>query len=287
MPRKNIHQIQGTDFFSTTGMPMSVFRIFVGNDPRHTHDFCEMVLISKGTGEHKLYAPESEIPTTASLKHGELLFIPLQWSHCYRETNHIEVFNVLFEQQLIESWPRSGALPSFGSGAFDAPAQWSLHRADYEHLETLLLGIMRELTGRQRGFELAAQARLAEVLVWVDRLSLRHHEKGTPESQIAISRAVSFLERHFAEPIVLEDIARQAHLSPHYFSEVFKNATGLSPGRYLLRLRLEHARYLLLTTSRPITQVAYEAGFADPSYFARAFKTAFGTAPSRLRSTGR
>jgi AraC-like DNA-binding protein len=278
---------RGADFFPIADVPMAVIRYASAVVTRHGHDFCEMVLVSKGTGRHELFAPNSDIPTAVQLTQGSLIFIPLGWSHAYSEVDHLEIFNVIFDRQVLATWPKSNELLCYGAGALNSPAMWSLQRSEGEYLETLLRNIMRELTGRQRGFELAAHAKLAEVLVWVDRLNFRQGEKRMPESQLSMSKAVAFMEQHFAEPIALDDIARTAHLSTHYFCEVFKNAIGLSPGRYLLRLRLEHARFLLLTTTMPVSQVAQESGFADASYFARAFKSTFGTAPTRLRRSGR
>ncbi|RYG56717.1 AraC family transcriptional regulator [bacterium] len=138
---------------------------------------------------------------------------------------------------------------------------------------------------RRLGYEYTAQGNLLAVLVRIERLNLQAKDTGRPEMAATISRAIAFMERHLAEPINLGDMARTARLNETYFCEAFKQATGISPGRYLMRLRLEHGRYLLLSTTEPITYVARQSGFADPSHFARAFKAAFNTSPSRLRRT--
>lgn len=279
--------LRGADFFPVADVPLAVFRVVNGPYARHGHDFHELVLVARGTGQHEAFAPDNTPAHSVLLDEGDLFLIPVGWSHQYGECVGLEIFNVLFAPDLLEQWPSGEAAFGLCDGSSDVPANWTLQRGEREHLETLLQTIMRELAGRQRGFGIAASAKLAEVMVWLDRLNTRSPERRTPESQAAVLQAVAFMERHFAESIVLGDVARAAHLSAHYFCEVFKNSIGVSPGRYLLRLRLEHARYLLLTTTRPITEVAREAGFADASYFARAFKGAFGTSPSRLRATGR
>ncbi len=279
--------LRGADFFPFADVPLSVFRVVNESYPRHGHDFHEIVLVAGGTAWHEAFAPDSDVAERTSLSEGDMVLIPLGWSHRYKECAELDIFNVLFAPHFLDQWARGEGALEFNGGAMSASTKWSLQRGEREHLETLLQTIIRELTGRQRGFGIAAGAKMAEVLVWLDRLNTRPHERRAPESQDDILRAVAFMEKHFAEPIVLADIARAAHLSAHYFCEVFKNGMGLPPGRYLLRLRLEHARYLLLSTTRPITAIATEAGFADASYFARAFKSAFGTSPSRLRASGR
>ena len=62
-----------------------------------------------------------------------------------------------------------------------------------------------------------------------------------------------------------------------------KALTGLSPGRYILKMRLQKARTLLQTTDLNVSEVAYETGFTDPNYFSRAFRKEFDASPSAMR----
>lgn len=95
--------------------------------------------------------------------------------------------------------------------------------------------------------------------------------------------AALWLEAHAAEPVGLEDAARQAGLSPFHFLRVFKEVTGATPHQYLLRLRLARAAKLLAGDSTPITEVAFDCGFADLSNFVRTFRRAAGMPPRRFR----
>ncbi|MCB0581586.1 MAG: response regulator, partial [Phaeodactylibacter sp.] len=61
-----------------------------------------------------------------------------------------------------------------------------------------------------------------------------------------------------------------------------KALTGLSPGRYILKMRLQKARTLLQTTDLNVSEVAYETGFTDPNYFSRAFRKEFDASPSAM-----
>lgn len=265
---------------------MAVFRLLAVGAFRHSHDFHELFLVTKGTGRHELFSPTGSLHEVSALAPGELISIPLGWSHSYRQSESLEIFNVLFATQLLDKWPHVLEQFSIFDLSSQVPTRWSLQRGEYEHLEIQLQIIARELLGQKPGYDVAAQAKLLDVLVWIERLRSQSSERRPPESDGAALRATAFMEQRFAQPITIDDIARTAHLSANYFSEVFKEATGLSPGRYLMRLRLEHAHYLLLSTSLSVTHIARESGFADPSHFARAFKAAYGTAPSRLRKTG-
>lgn len=279
-------QLCRADFFPLPDVPLSVFRMKDGPNHRHSHDFHELVFVAHGTARHELFPPSSDLGEGVQMAEGDLFLIPVGWSHRYDNCARFEIFNILFAPEFLEQWPYDDAIFGLCNDVIMSPVKWRLQLSERKYLETLLQTIMREFTGRLHGFKIAVTAKLAEALVWLNRLSNQPPEQRAPESQIAVAQAVAFMEQHFAESIVLDDIARAAHLSTHYFCEVFKNSTGLSPKRYLARLRLEHARYLLLTTPHSITKVAHDVGFADASYFTRAFKAAFGASPTRLRSAG-
>ena len=95
--------------------------------------------------------------------------------------------------------------------------------------------------------------------------------------------AALWLEAHAAEPIRLEDAAREARLSPFHFLRVFQRVLGVTPHQYLLRLRLARAARLLADASFSVTDAALEAGFADLSNFVRTFRRAAGVSPGEFR----
>ena len=78
-------------------------------------------------------------------------------------------------------------------------------------------------------------------------------------------------------------MAELAHLSPSRFRALFREATGLSPLDYLLVLRLNHARQLMLQTGSSIGEVARAVGYEDQLYFSRIFKKRTGLSPSAYR----
>ena len=95
--------------------------------------------------------------------------------------------------------------------------------------------------------------------------------------------AALWLEARAAGPVRLEDAAREAGLSPFHFLRVFAKTVGVTPHQYVLRLRLREAARLLADSSRRITDVALDCGFADLSNFVRTFRRAAGVAPREFR----
>lgn len=92
--------------------------------------------------------------------------------------------------------------------------------------------------------------------------------------------AVDYMEKHFAEAITRNDMAKRAGLTPEHFSVSFKRATGSGFTEYLTRLRLEKAREELLSgDDRNLDRIAREIGYQDGLYLSRKFKQYFGYSP--------
>jgi AraC-like DNA-binding protein len=95
--------------------------------------------------------------------------------------------------------------------------------------------------------------------------------------------AALWLDAHVAEPIGLEDVAREAGLSPFHFLRSFSKVLGVTPHQYLVRSRLRRAAKLLANENMPVTDVALDVGFADLSNFVRTFRRAAGVSPRSFR----
>jgi AraC family transcriptional regulator len=88
------------------------------------------------------------------------------------------------------------------------------------------------------------------------------------------------------EPTDLREIAREACLSPYHFHRVFRGMVGETPGELVRRLRLERAAWQLRETDRPVTEIAFDAGFESHEAFTRAFGAAYNRTPSGFRREG-
>jgi len=96
--------------------------------------------------------------------------------------------------------------------------------------------------------------------------------------------ARDFIHAHWLERPSLADIARAGGIHPANLVRGFRAHLRCSPGEYMRRLRLDHARNALGTPGRSITDVALEAGFYDQSHFTTAFRREFGMTPAEYRN---
>jgi AraC-like DNA-binding protein len=99
----------------------------------------------------------------------------------------------------------------------------------------------------------------------------------------AVSRALAYIETHFAEPLDVAAIGRAAHRSASYLHLLFRRHLGRSPMAVLADARLDHALALLATTDEPVSRIALAAGYADQSALTRAMRRQRGTTPAAYR----
>jgi transcriptional regulator GlxA family with amidase domain len=135
------------------------------------------------------------------------------------------------------------------------------------------------------GSEVAnSAARRAVVPPWRDGGQSQFIERPVPpvgEASTATARAWA-LDR-LEQPLDLADLAAQARMSVRTFTRRFREETGLSPGRWLTRQRIEHARWLLESTDLTVDTVAARAGFGTSVSLRQHLHAMLGVSPSAYR----
>ncbi len=99
-----------------------------------------------------------------------------------------------------------------------------------------------------------------------------------------LKRVLDYIADSLEENISLSQLSAVAGMSPHYFSELFKQSTGRAPHNYVLQQRIERAKQQLRDPKRSIIDAGLGAGFQNPSHFARVFRKLEGTTPSKFRA---
>jgi AraC family transcriptional regulator len=112
---------------------------------------------------------------------------------------------------------------------------------------------------------------------------------GSPRDEYLarIHRVQDHIERHLAEELRLEELARVACFSPFHFHRIYAAMTGETLREFVARLRVERAASALLRApERSVTAIALDSGFGSSAAFARAFRAAYGTTASAFRKMG-
>lgn len=101
-----------------------------------------------------------------------------------------------------------------------------------------------------------------------------------------VRQAIDIMEKRFAQPFSLRELADELQISPGYLSVRLKKQTGMNFSEYLMQIRLRKAQRMLRTTDKRIVDIAAQAGYPDQFYFSRLFKRATGMTPSEYRKQG-
>ena len=180
------------------------------------------------------------------------------------------------------------APPEFGA----MQVRGLLHKTDaaYREFKDIIETIAYEDTAKQPGYRYAVCAEVNRLLLAIVRtLGARKitesERKSTLKKSEFLNDVNEYIEEHFSEKILLDDICRKTHYSKYYFVHLFKEITSLSFVEYLTVFRLEKAKALLLSGSR-VTEVAMNCGFGNLRSFNRCFSKYYLTTPAAFKKNG-
>lgn len=98
-----------------------------------------------------------------------------------------------------------------------------------------------------------------------------------------IEKANQYIEDHYCEEILLEDVAKAVNLSSYYFSRFYKDIAGINFSDKLVNVRIDKAKELLKREDLSIKDVSYMVGYMEPNYFSKLFKKATGLTASEYK----
>jgi AraC-like DNA-binding protein len=96
-------------------------------------------------------------------------------------------------------------------------------------------------------------------------------------------RARDAMDRTYAQPLDIPNLAQVAHVSEAHFIRTFRATFGETPHRYLQRRRVERAMFLLRETERSVTDICLDVGFTSLGTFSRTFSEIVGDTPTEYR----
>ena len=270
--------------------PISVYYALPQNETLfHQHDFVELILILAGSGVHRTGRHN------VTLKRGDICVIPCGIKHRYQQVSEdFTLINILFNPEKL---PISGLdavqLPGFKPMLFGCPADkktsyLAFHVAEEEFLflETLALALVKEydehLPGTSfvsLGIFMTLIGKLTRLYSLEQRISTFYYDP--------VSKIIAYLNKNYHNDITIAELCKFGSMSKSSLMRNFKNATGVSPLQYLLRLRVNEVALLLCSTEKPLVEIAETAGFSDVNYLGRQFKRILGLPPVLYRKKHR
>lgn len=254
-------------------------------------------LIKRGGGQFTLHGE------TYKIQRGDLLFFPPYLYHHIQPDSPIEqliihfdpVYNADQEGLTIYHKRRYSSHPDYlaqkGTSIDTALAQLPLViTPDYQRFEQLyerFQHLANRQTSRLPESQFAGKAMIFDLLdtflSYQPQLPTRRQFDLKQWQQL--EQAVNYMHQNLNQRITLNDCAKHSHLSPTYFSRIFHEYIGQSFQTYLIAIRLERAKELILDGEMNFSQMAEACGFANLAHFSRAFKQYEGCSPTTYQKS--
>lgn len=252
----------------------------------HWHSYCEITLVQGGRGRYFVNGEEY------SMEKGDLIIFNNAEPHGWisvQEDMHllVMVFQPEFVADKMDFFGNEYLKPFIERGGnFKNRIGREDKRAD--EIRNIMLEIQQEIINKEEGYRLMVKADVLRILT----LLIRHYQDGSKSNELLkekkalmqrLDDAFAYIDQHYREKLMLDDVAASCYMSANYFSTYFRKAANMNFSEYVARLRVKEARRLLQSTSLSVTEIALECGFQNLSNFYRTYHKFFDKSPKDER----
>jgi AraC-like DNA-binding protein len=265
--------------------PLDIFDGAYLKYPFHWHKYLEIIHILRGRMTASLNG------VIYKLVEGDVFIVNSDMIHGYFDGNSetyalTMLFGLdLFEQSLADLYD-----PVSHTVVFDRKVKITESEDPFiqQELSNIFLTIHKEFTLKKEGYRIAIKRKIYEMaLIFLRDISPgKNAQISTKLNQNypALERIFAYLYQNYDNPeMSMEKAASNAYLSKFYFARFFRERTGMTFHTYLSKYRINRVQELLQETDDPITDIAYNCGFASIKTFNRLFKLYTGVSPSDYR----
>ena len=269
--------------FSNSELPVQLF--FTNSSSSlnwHSHEFTEIAIMFEGSCTY-----ETDFSSSIVSK-GDVMFIPREGNHRYRDEKNVSLMNVLFMlENLTFPYMKFFADHSFTT-LFRIRSEYcrkmqfyprlKLDNKELAEIKSILMPAWEKQEKHLKGATLGVYGAFLQIIPILLNAESAKYNSGPQKIPNLISETISRMHSHYKEKLSIPQLARKANMCESSFTRHFKIATGETPVEYLLRLRLNDAADKICN-GMPISEAALSAGFSDSNYFSRLFKQKIGISP--------
>lgn len=252
----------------------------------HAHEFHELVVIFDGEGTH--YTSDEKY----HISQGDIFLIKPGNSHAYDNTRNLKLVNILYLPEQL-NLPLHNLSNSPGYHAFfelepamrrqhGVKGRLHLSNGKLEYIRKLINSMDKELNSGKPEALFMAVSYFMQLIGFIAR-SYTKTEVPEQISILYLSEVVSYIETNYQHNITIANLAKKACMSEITLYRIFRKTFKMSPGNYIIAVRISKAQNMLINCKLNISEIARETGFSDSNYFSRAFKKATGVSPRLYR----
>ncbi|WP_159887592.1 AraC family transcriptional regulator [Paenibacillus puerhi] len=256
----------------------------------HWHDELEFLMVTEGEAELRIDSRDYR------LQAGEAVFVNAGELHSGQVAGSkpCSFMAVVFHANLLGSGPLDAVhdryiLPLIRK-AYRVPVHITMQTEAEQGLLELLRQLFRASSSREPLLELTTKGLLclimSRLLGMKDSSGDESVSRSASDSHERLKCAITYIERHYSEPIPLKTLAETASMSEAYFCRFFKKMTTMTPVEFMNLYRVRQASLMLKRSDQKVMDIALDTGFNSLSYFNVMFKQHFGCTPAAYRKRG-
>jgi len=250
--------------------------------PLHKHDFGEIAFVISGSATH---ITENK---TFLIKRGDVFITFGNYAHGFTKLNNLHIFNILFDVDKFDSLRDefkglNGFNVLFGlephlrkEDCFYAALK--LTEKQLKKIQVLLQLYEEECCNKFPLREINVVSFLKAIVIQLCR-DYSHSDASISDINLKMEKIVNYIKQHFHEKITFNRLADEAGMSATAFRYYFKQTTGYSPIKFLMRLRIAEAARLLIEENIKVKNAGEKVGFHNQSYFVKTFREVMSVTP--------
>ncbi|WP_258956617.1 helix-turn-helix transcriptional regulator [Enterococcus malodoratus] len=265
------------------------FRILVNDGDilttPHWHREVELIYVTKGT----ISLGIDDVPY--KLSEGEIAFIGGGLIHYVLASPGSERFVYQFDLSYFTAGNKENLdLQKLFAEVLPISPQWE--REDEAAVRRLLEAMNLESEKQEIGYQFALRAELFQLITLLLRNVPKQAKQSKKIKKLATQDVLekldvifSYVEAHYQEELTLQNIAEVSGYSSFYFTKFFKKNTGKTFLTFLNEYRIDKAKWLLINSDLPVSEIITQTGFESDKTFYRLFKSSMAMAPLEYRNT--
>lgn len=235
------------------------------------HEYDQFFFNTSGSGWLELDGKKYELPESSAF------FIPAHVPHCYYPDGDV--------------WDVRWMVPG-GSGLQQLYKELNLEGGVYQledetELDVILSKMRHKLIQNEKLGNVFAAGSVYEFIIEFARQTTLYQQRQENENGYGTYMKVmkEYVGNHFMYPITLENLCEVIGVSPQHLCRIFKESLGMRPIEYVIQVRINMAKELLLYSRYPIHQIAQMCGFQNANYFCKMFRKSEQMTPGEYRKS--
>lgn len=184
----------------------------------------------------------------------------LQWCHFYAPSM----------SAIYEKYCERGGQPVF-------------HPEDPSRFTTILTDLYALASSSDYIRDMRINELLSSLLTLLMEQSWHPESKTVSRKRLELAEVKDYLDEHYAERIVLDELAEKYYINKYYLTKIFKETYGSTISGYLITMRITKAKQLLRFTDMTVDEIGDAVGMGDANYFSRMFRKVEGISPREYR----